>query len=271
MNFVSNLLSDFNLDVQLILRAAMLLAVGSILLGVLGRFVFGKRSIIHCAVSSAIGILFVYVATIVLHTAGAQFQKFLSPLPFIEISGETLSVFSYQGSDLFTVCRQLLSMVILAFLVNILDSILPRGKNIFIWLILRVLTVVGAMALHILCLWLLNLLLPQGFMQYAPFILLALLLVLLVVGGMKIVVGAVLTTINPLVGIVYTFFFANIVGKAITKAILTTGILAGLVYLLGYIGVTGISIAQGALVAYVPLALVLLAVWFVVTHESKKK
>ena len=271
MSFISSLLSNLNLDTQLILRTAILLAVGSILLGATGRFVFGKRSIFHCAVSSAIGILFVYVATIVLHTAGAQFQKFISPLPFIEISGETLRIFSYQGSDLFVVCQQILSMVILAFLVNILDSILPRGKNVFLWLLLRVLTVIGAMALHILCLWLLHTLLPQGFMQYAPIILLALLLILLVVGGMKIIVGAVLTTINPLVGIVYTFFFANIVGKAVTKAMLTAGILAGLVYLLGYMGISEILVTQDALVAYIPLALVLLAVWFVVTRVFEKK
>ena len=51
---------------------------------------------------------------------------------------------------------------------------------------------------------------------------------------------------------------------------LTTAILAGLVYLLGYMGVTVISIAQAALVAYIPLALILLAVWFVITRVFEK-
>ena len=271
MDFITNQLNNIGLDPQLILRTAVLLAVASILLGAIGRFVFGKRSIIHCAVSSAIGILFVYVVTIVLHTAGAQFQKFIAPLPFIDIAGVSLHIFSFRGSDLFVICEQVLSMVILAFLVNILDSILPRGKNLFAWLLLRILTVAGAMALHLLSLWLIGLLLPQGIMQYAPLILLVLLLLLVVVGGLKIIVGAVLTTVNPIIGILYTFFFANIVGKAITKAMLTAGILAGLVFLLEYIGVSVVSISQATLMAYIPMALVLLAVWFVVTRVFEKK
>ena len=101
-------------------------------------------------------------------------------------------------------------------------------------------------------------------------VLLALLVILLLVGGLKIIVGAVLTTVNPIIGIVYTFFFANIVGKAITKAVLTTAILSGLVYLLGYLGVTIVSITEAALVAYIPLALVLLVVWFVITRLFEK-
>lgn len=270
MKFILNQLESLGFDTPLFLKSAVLLAIASILLGAVGRFVFGKRSSIHCAVSSAIGILFVYAATIVLHAAGAQFEKFISPLPFINIAGEDLQIFMFQGAGLPEICSQLLSMVIVAFLVNILDSILPRGKNIFVWLFLRILTVAGAMALHLLCLWLLDLLLPQGFMQYAPMILLALLLILVLVGGLKIIVGAVLTTVNPIIGILYTFFFANIVGKAVTKAMLTTAILAGLVYLLGYMGVTVISIAQAALVAYIPLALILLAVWFVITRVFEK-
>lgn len=270
MSFILDQLNNFGFDTSLFMRSTVLLAVGSILLGAVGRFVFGKRSVFHCAVSSAIGILFVYAATIVLHAAGAQFQKFITPLPFIQFAGEDLHIFHFQGTEFLEICSQLLSIVILAFLVNILDSILPRGKNFFVWLLLRILTVAGAMVLHLLSGWLLTTLLPQGFMQYAPMILLALVLIMFLVGGLKIVVGAVLTTVNPIIGILYTFFFANIVGKAVTKALLTTGILAGLVYLLGYMGLTVISIAQGALIAYIPLALLLLIIWFVITRVFEK-
>ena len=264
MEFILNQLNNLGFDTPLFLRSAVLLTIGSILLGTVGRFVFGKRSSLHCAVSSAIGILFIYAVTIVIYATGANLQSIIAPLPFVDISGENLSIFIFEGAAFKDICSQILDMVILAFLVNLLDGILPKGKNFFLWLLLRVLTVVGAMALHILSNWLIGLFLPQGLMQYAPMVLLALLAVLLLVGSLKIIVGAVLTTVNPIIGILYTFFFANIVGKAITKAVLTAGILAGLVYLLNYIGVTVLSIAASILVAYIPLVLILLLVWFVI-------
>ena len=52
--------------------------------------------------------------------------------------------------------------------------------------------------------------------------LLALLVLLLLVGALKLIVGAVLATVNPLIGAFYTFFFATLAGKALSKAILTT-------------------------------------------------
>ena len=91
-----------------------------------------------------------------------------------------------------------------------------------------------------------------------------LLVLLLAVGGLKIVVGAVLSTVNPLIGAFYTFFFATLVGKSLTKAILTTAILAAIVLALTYVGVGAVSIAAAALVAYIPLLLVLLVVWYIV-------
>ncbi len=270
MEFVLKQLESLGFDTPLFLRSAVLLTIGSILLGAVGRFVFGKRSALHCAVSSAIGILFIYAVTIVIYATDAKLQGLIAPLPFLEISGEQLHIFVFDGTAFSDICSQLLDMVILAFLVNLLDGFLPRGKNFFLWLFLRILTVVGAMALHILTLWLIDLFVPQGLMQYAPMILLALLVVLLLVGSLKIIVGAVLTTVNPIIGILYTFFFANIVGKAVTKAVLTAGILAGLVYLLNYMGVTVLSIAEGVLVAYIPLVLILLIVWFVINRLFDK-
>lgn len=270
MEFILKQLNDLGFDTPLFLRSAVLLAIGSILLGAAGRFIFGKRSTLHCAVSSAIGILFIYAVTIVVYATGVKLQDLIAPLPFIDISGESLSIFIFEGAVFTDICSQLLAMVILAFLVNLLDGLLPKGKNFFLWLLLRILTVVGAMALHILSNWLILLFLPQGLMQYAPMILLALLVILLLVGCLKIIVGAVLTTVNPIIGVLYTFFFANVVGRAVTKAVLTAGILTGLVYLLNYLGVTAISIAQAALIAYIPLVLVLLAAWYVVNRLFSK-
>ena len=71
---------------------------------------------------------------------------------------------------------------------------------------------------------------------------------------------------NPLIGAFYTFFFATIVGKALSKAIFTAGILCAIVAALNYVGCVSVSIASAALIAYIPLLVVLLIVWYVVGH-----
>ncbi len=247
-------------------KSIALLAIGCLLLGSIGRYVFGNRSALHHSVSSAIGILFVYAATIVLYSAGAQFEKLIAPLPFVEIADNHLQIFSFSGSDYSQICIHVLDMVILAFLANLIDDIVPTGNTFLGWLFLRVITVAGAMALHLLSQWLLGLFLPEGLMTYAPMVLLTMLVLLLAVGSLKLFVGAALAVVHPLIGALYTFFFASVIGRALSKALLTTAILSGLVYALNYVGVATISIASAALIAYIPLLLILLVVWLIVTQ-----
>ena len=89
-------------------------------------------------------------------------------------------------------------------------------------------------------------------------------MLLLLTGALKILVGALLTTVNPIIGGLYTFFFATVIGKQISKATLTTVILAGLIIALKYAGVTVISIASAALIAYVPILILLMILWYIV-------
>lgn len=245
-------------------KAALLLLLGTILLSLFGRFVFGKRSALNNAVSSAIGILFIYAVTVVLGSAGAQFSKLIVPLPFVTISGEEMILFSFENAHYTTICSEVLSMIILAFLVNLADGWLPRGKNIFTWVFFRCLTVVIGYLLHLIVVGLSAAYLPEGIMTYAPAILLGLLVLLLLTGALKIVVGAVLSTVNPLIGGLYTFFFATVIGKQITKAVLTTVLLTALVIGLQYIGLGVISIASAALTAYIPVMILLVVLWYIV-------
>ena len=101
-------------------------------------------------------------------------------------------------------------------------------------------------------------LLPDG-----ESVLLALLVIMLLTGVLKILVGAVLTTMNPIVGGLYTFFFATVIGKMVSKALLTTVILAVLVLALNYVGINNIYVAKEALTAYIPLAVGLAAIWYI--------
>lgn len=252
------------IDFDTFWKAALILLGGTLLMSLFGRFVFGKRSALNNAVSSAIGILFIYAVTVVLGTAGPRFSNLLAPLPFVTIANEELTLFTFQNAHYTVICSEVLSMIILAFLVNLADGWLPNGKNIFSWLFFRFLTVAIGYFLHLIVVGLLAKFLPEGIITYAPTVLLALLVLLLLTGALKIVVGAALTTVNPIIGGLYTFFFANIIGKQITKAVLTTALLAGLAYGLQCVGLGVICVASAALVAYIPVLLALVVLWYIV-------
>ncbi|MBQ8880701.1 MAG: hypothetical protein IJ030_00810 [Oscillospiraceae bacterium] len=263
MESVVNYFAELNLDIGAFLKAAGMLIGAFLVLAALGRLFFGKKSVLSRAVSSAIGIFFVYSLTVVLCNAGAEFQKFIAPLPFVTIQNEEMVLFSFQ-QDYTVVCAEILGMIILAFLMNLADGWLPTGKNIFAWIFFRCLGVVLALFLHLVVTGLLTSFLPEGLITYAPTILLALLVLMILTGALRFLVGLLLTSVNPLIAALYTFFFANAIGKEITKAVLTTAILAGLVAILQKMGIAVISVASAALAAYIPLILLLLVLWYAV-------
>ncbi len=255
-------INSHNIDLWYLMKVGGLMLIGLLLLGAIGRFAFGKRSVLNGAVSSAIGILFIYAVTVFVKQFYPQLDAYLSPLPFVSIQGDQMRFFSFAGSDYLTISGQLLNMVILAFLVNLVDGWLPHGKNVFSWFFFRCLTVVIAIVLHLIVTGLLTTFLPQGILQYAPVILLAILVLMLLTGALKVVVGALLTTVNPLIAALYTFFFANLIGKHVTKAVFTTLILSAIVFALNYAGIAVLSIASAVLMAYLPFLIVLVALWY---------
>ena len=263
ITFLEGILPE-GFQVESFLKMALFLVAGLAIFGVLGRFVFGKGSVLSRSVSSAIAILFIYVITIVIHSLGVDLHFLLSPLPFIEIEGDYLHFLIYDKAQYPLICNQLLTMIILAFVANLADSWLPKGKNIFAWFFFRCLSVIIAMVLHLIANAILAAFLPEGLLTWAPVVLLGLLVVMLLVGALKLLVGLVLSTVNPVIGALYTFFFANIIGKQISKAVLTTAILAGIVALMHYLGIAAVYIASSALAVYIPLLIILLLLWWLI-------
>lgn len=263
MDKIIDFINGLGIDFDTFWKAGLILLIGTILISVFGRFIFGKRSALNNAASSAFGIIFIYAISVVLRSLGSQYSGLLTPLPFVSIQGDTLTFFNFIGAHYTSICAEVLNMIVLAFLVNLADGWLPRGKNIFIWVFFRCLTVVIAYLLHLIVAGLLARFVPEGLAIYAPVVLVAILIVLLLTGALKILVGAALTTINPIIGGLYTFFFATIIGKQVTKAVLTTAILSGVVIALHYADVSAITIASSALIAYVPLLLILVVLWFI--------
>ena len=155
-------------------------AAASLILGFMGRVFLGKRSSLNHSLSAAMGILFIYAVAIVVYTFKPwSLDALLSPLPFVRFAGEHLLVIPFQRSPLTIVCSEILSLVILAFLVNLLDTLIPRGNSALGWFFLRILTVLFAMVLHILVDWAFKTYLPNVLVTYAPTILLVILAVTL--------------------------------------------------------------------------------------------
>lgn len=242
-------------------------AAASLVLGSISRVVLGKRSSLNNALSSVMAVLFIYTVTIVIYTFKPwNLDILLSPLPFVTFSDHYLIVHPMTDLTFPALCSQLLSLMILTFLINLVDTLIPPGEGIVTWLLLRLMTVLGCFGLHFLVSWAFRTYLPEALVTYAPTILLAVLLVLLGSGVVSLVLGLIIAITSPFLGAMYSFFFSNIVGKQISKSIFTTGVVCGIFYLMEHFGLVVILISPAALLTYVPLALVLLLLWFLVGH-----
>lgn len=245
---------------------ALIVVIGSVIVSLIGRFMFGKAATLTHSVSAAIAILCVYVVNVVIISFVPQLHFILSPLPFVSISGEYMYIFNILDFDLNALCTQVLNMVILAFLMNLLESILPKGEKLLSWYGFRILSVALAICLHFVINVVLDIIVPEGLSQFAPTVLVIVLIAAVLLGALKLVAGGALAFINPILGIFYTFFFSHIVGRQLSRAILTTVLLTVLVLVLNYLGIGAVCIAAAALMAYVPFLLILLVLWYIVGH-----
>lgn len=257
------------MELDLISSAEFMLyfAASSLILGVLGRVVLGKRSSLNHSLSSVMGILLIYAVTVVVYTFKPwNLERLLSPLPFVTFSGGYLIIFPIADAQFPALCTQVLSMVILAFLVNLLDTIFPQGNTAIGWYLLRFFCVIASMLVHLLVQWAFNTYLPELLVEYAPMLLLIILAIMLLSGLASLIIGMVVAVGNPFLGAMYTFFFSNVIGKQVSKAVFTTGILCVIAYLLEFFGYTVIVISTAALSTYLPLVALLLLLWYLIGH-----
>ena len=257
--------SDINIRSVLLFVASFALAI--FVISAIARLILGKQSGLNHAICSAMGILMIYAVTVIIYTFNpGNLTTFLSPLPYVSFEGDRLVIFSLLNSEIPAISAQMLSMIILAFLVNIMDNIMNSGTKIIGWLISRFISVVLAMAVHYLVLQFFETFLPGILLGYAPMILLGILLFMLLLGILKVILGVLLTAVNPIFGAIYAFFFSSLIGKQLSKAVLSTIIISIFVVALEYLGCSVIPISAAALASYVPIAGVLMLLWFLVGH-----
>lgn len=252
------------------LKYIVLLAFGLLLLSSLNRLLFGKKDQINLAISSAMEVLCIYVIHIAVIVLELPVSQFLTPLPFIDMAEGAVSFFPILSSALPSICEHVLDMLIIAFLVNLINGLFPEGKNIFVWLFLRLISIALALAALFGLHWLLNTYIPQGFAEYAPIILLLTLVALVLLGSLKLLTGAALAFLDPIAAALYTFFFANFIGRALAKAMVTTTLLTGLVAALNALEIRSVCITPALLQSYAPLLAIVLLLWYIVGHLFTK-
>ena len=253
-----------NFDTWGFLKITLLLSAGCFFLGILLRIFCGKGTSLNKSVGAAMGILMIYVVSIALQVQN-HYEAFLAPLPFISLVGDYIQIFSLQGAGVSAVCTELVNTMILAFLIGLIDDVVPKGSNFLTWYFFRCVAVVLGMAAHWASNWLFTTYIPGFIVTYAPVILIILVIVLLAVTLFKLIIGGILgMTVGPVVGAIYTFFVSHIVGKQITRAALTTLILTLIVYALNHFGITTIYLASAFISGFIPALIMIIIVWYLV-------
>ena len=261
----SYLPSEF--DFMSVAQFLLYFAAASLVLGGISRMVLGRRSSLSHSLSSVMAVLFIYTVTVIIYTFKPwNLDILLSPLPFVTFSEHYLIIHPITDLTFPALCTQLLSLLILTFLINLVDTLIPEGESAVGWLLLRLITVLGSFGLHLLVSWAFRTYLPDALVTYAPMVLLGILLILLGSGVVSLMLGLVIAITSPFLGAMYSFFFSNIVGKQISKSIFTGGVICGILWLLEHFGLVVILITPAALLTYIPLALVLVGLWFLIGH-----
>ena len=256
-----------NWNVPDLLILGLILALGLLILGWLFRLLRGKESDLNQGLATAVAIVFLYgVSAIVYSLIPDAVSRFLSALPLVSFQGDYLVLFPVSSVAFPTLCSEILSMIVLAFLFNLADSWIPDGEKVLSWYLYRFLAVALAIALHSGAMWCFHTLLPGAMGESAPMILLGILGSMLLIGVLKVVLGVVLTIANPIIGAIYAFFFSHKIGKQLSKAVMTTILLTLLVLLLNHLGFSGIHIAAGTSPSYLLMVLALLTLWYLTGH-----
>lgn len=232
-------------------------------LGMVFRIFFGAHCTINRSVSGFLGVLFVYALTVIVYTLKPwNLNQYLSPLPFAFFRSDILIISFSACSTLSLLASQLLSLIVLSFIIQLINTLLPDGRSFLGWFVFQLIGLALAIFLNLTANWALNTFLPGIIANYAPVILLGVLIAALLVSLFNPLLCVLFTVANPVVGLLYTFFFSNTIGKNLTRAVLSAALICGLFYFMEYAGFSVMDITQKSLLTAAPFAAALLGIWY---------
>lgn len=265
LDTTSNLIPTTLEEMILLFLALAVFALG---LGFVFRLFFGAHCLVNRSISGFFGVLFIYAVTVTVYTLKPwNLSQYLSPLPFAIFRKDILIITSSACSTVSLLCSQLLSLIILCFIIHLLNFLLPNGRSFIGWLFFRLVAVAAAILLNLAANWALNTFLPDVIANSAPVVLMAVLVAAILVSLFNPLLCILFTVANPVIGLLYTFFFSNTIGKNLTRAVLSAALTCGLFYLMEYAGFSVIDITHRALLTYVPFAAALVGIWFVFDYK----
>lgn len=246
------------LQIMLVISAVLFFA------GIILRIISGQHSSLSKSVVATMIILMIYVVAVAINIEN-HYQIFLAPLPFISFAGDYLSIYNITDGNFAMLCVELVEMIVLAFVVNLVEDLLPKGNRFLSKYFWRCVTVVVCMLAYWLVTSLLAQFLPGFIVTYAPVVLMVIVLILLLgtLCNALLVIG-LFATLGPIAGVcglIYKFFFDTLIGKKLFKAIITTLIIAVLVYICNAAGYTQILLTSAEISAYLPTLTMLAIVW----------
>lgn len=264
MLFLSSLLPQVQelasqIDWVSLVRTALIFSAVAFAAGSVLRVFLGRGSNITRAVSASLSVLMIYLAAILIYLFLPDYRAELASLPFITVDEQRLVLWELTGLSEELLYGSILRLALLAFLVNLLEALLPQGEKFFTWYLWRCVTVLAGLVVYRFCCALLDQFLPQVMDQWAKAVVLGFWTLILMSGILKLLLSIVLTVINPIVGALYTFFFSNLLGRQFSKSILTTLILVGLVGVLNQMGFSQFAFGEFSLLGYGPTCIILVA------------
>ena len=253
-----------HLDAVDFIQVILPLGLGCFALGLVFRLLFGKRSNLNRAVIAAVAIIVSYVIALFARGYLPELGVVVNGLPLITLEGTVVSINGFAGLDIQQLCDVLFPVVVLSFVANVAETMIPKGKNVFLWATGRILVVLISIFGYLLVMHLINTLVPAQWFPWVPEALLAILVLSFVLGSIKLVLGLALAAINPIIAACYAFFFGNQVGKSMSRSLLTTLVLVGLVLLMRYLGYTSLDLATIDPEIFAPGGIIMLVVWYVI-------
>ena len=241
-----------------LIRTALIFAAVAFAAGAVLRICFGKQARITRAVSASLSIVLIYLGSILLYLFLPDYRAELASLPFLTVDSQRFSLWQLSELSESLLYSSLLRLFLLAFLVNLLDTLLPQGDTFLSWYLWRCLTALTGFGLYRLACGLLGMYAPELLGSWAKTVTLSFWALILMSGIAKLLMTLVLTALNPIIGALYAFFFSSLVGRQFSKSILTTLILVGLLGALNRMGLFQFAFSDFSLLYYGPACLICL-------------
>lgn len=244
------------------------IGISILMIGGVGRIVAkGKGSAFSHALSSSVAVLIAYTVAGILYRLDPEVMtQIIDLLPMVALEDGNIVLFDFVKAGLPRSCTEILHLLILVFALILLDDLIPDAKSVLSWFILQFTITAFATILYCFFVHVVQHYAPEMLDSYAPLILISVLAGMMLLAVLKVILGLLLTAINPLFGAVYTFFFASKFGKVISKSVLSTLLLCIFVVFVQSLGYAGFTIIGGTLLPFLAFLMMLMVLWYLLGY-----